>query len=79
MTGRRALVDMHVVTPMTRSFVLRLYCPTCHGGITVQCEPEDSSAGPQGITCPYCQHEYRVDLNARVLWVSTGHLPRATT
>jgi hypothetical protein len=53
--------------------ILRLRCPKCGGDMTVQCGPQDPSAGPQPVPCPFCQTVEECDVNARVLWTAAGH------
>lgn len=53
--------------------VLHVLCPKCGGTLTLQCGPEDPTAGAQEVVCPFCGHVQRWDVNAQVLWVTRGH------
>lgn len=53
--------------------ILRIHCPKCGGPISVHCEEQDSTAGPQAITCPWCQHVEHRDVGAVVQGVTKGH------
>lgn len=57
--------------------VIRIRCPHCGGHLTVQCGPEDPSAGPQPLPCPWCSRVEHRDVGAFVRWVTKGHEPPA--
>lgn len=55
---------------------LRIHCPTCHGALTVQCEPEGPVGPAVGLDVPLVRTEHQGDLGARVIWVLfIAHLP----